>query len=64
MTDIITAKDKLNCAKRELAFRKRVYPHYRASGKMSAGRMVHEIACIEAMIHDYEIAVEEEKRHG
>ena len=54
MTDIITNADKLACAKRELGYRKRVYERWVDAGKMSAGKATHEIACMEAMVADYE----------
>jgi hypothetical protein len=61
MTDIITAKDKLRCAERELKFRKRVYPRWIDDGKMSAGAAAHEIACMEAIAEDYRQWAEKER---
>jgi hypothetical protein len=60
MTDIITTADKLACAKRELAMRKNAYPRWVAQNKMSAGKAAHEIACMQAIIADYEDALIEE----
>jgi hypothetical protein len=62
MTDmtIITTADKLACAKRELAMRKNAYPLWIAQNKMSAGKAAHEIACMEAIVRDYEDALVEE----
>lgn len=54
MTDVITNSDKLACAKRELGYRKFVYEKRVASGQMSAGKAAHEIACMEAIVADYE----------
>ena len=63
MTDIITAADKLACVRRELAMRKAAYPKFQAAGKISAGRAVHEIACMEAIVRDYEAMTGQEKKH-
>lgn len=61
MTDIITtAADKLACAKRELAMRKACYPRWVEQNKMSAGQAAHQIACMEAIVRDYEDAPVEE----
>jgi hypothetical protein len=61
MTDIITTADKLACAKRELAMRNNVYPRWIEQKKMSAGKAAHEIACMEAIILDYEAELYEEQ---
>jgi hypothetical protein len=61
MTDIITTADKLACAKRELAMRKATYPRWVEQGKFSAGKASHEIACIEAIIEDYQAMAEKER---
>lgn len=53
MVDIITTVDKLKCAERELALRKRVYANRLETGRMSAGKIAHELACMEAIIGDY-----------
>lgn len=61
MTDVITNADKLACAKRELAMRKRVYPRWvEQQNKMSAGQAAHEIAAMEAIVKDYEAAAAKE----
>jgi len=60
MTDIITTADKLACARRELAMRKQTYPRWVAQDKMSAGQAAHQLACIEAIVRDYEDALVEE----
>jgi hypothetical protein len=36
------------------------YPRWVAQNKMSAGKAAHEIACMEAIIADYEDALVEE----
>ena len=53
MTEIITETDKLKCAERELAMRKRVYPRLVKQDRMSAGEAAHEIACMEEIAADY-----------
>jgi hypothetical protein len=58
---VITADDKLKCAQRELKLRRRVYPHWVAARKMSAGKAALEIACMEAIVADYLAAVEKER---
>jgi hypothetical protein len=60
MTDIITTADKLACAKRELAMRKQCYPRWVEQKKMSVAQAAHQLACIEAIIRDYEDALVEE----
>jgi len=60
MTDIITTADKLACAKRELAMRKQCYPRWVEQHKMSAGQAAHQLACMEAIVRDYEDALVEE----
>lgn len=59
--DIITEADKLACAKRELSYRKWVYPGRVEADKMSAGKAAHEIACMEAIVADYEKLAEKER---
>jgi hypothetical protein len=60
MPDIITTADKLACAKRELAMRKQCYPRWVEQNKMSAGKAAHELACMEAIVRDFEDALVEE----
>ena len=61
MTDIITTADKLACAERELKMRQRVYARWQEEGKMSAGKAVHELAAMQAIVDDYRAAVEKER---
>jgi len=61
MIDIITTTDKLACAKRELLMRKRVYPNWVKSDRMSADMAMRQIACMEAIVADYEAAAEKER---
>lgn len=53
-----TDQDKLECSKRELEMRRRVYPKWVESGRMSAGRAEHEIACMAAIARDYAAKLE------
>lgn len=61
MTDIITAADKLACAKRELSMRRNTYPRWVENKKMSAGQAAHQIAAMEAIVADYEAAAERDR---
>ena len=57
MIDDITDADKLQCAERELALRKRVYPRFVEQKKMSLGRSELEIAIMAAIADDYRAKV-------
>lgn len=61
MTDIISTTDKLACVTRELMMRKRVYPRWVADRRISEGMAAHQIACMEAIVEDYKVAVEKER---
>lgn len=61
MTDIITNAAKLACVQRELKMRERVYPRWHQEGKMSAGKMEHELECMRAIIADYEELAKKER---
>jgi hypothetical protein len=50
---VITAKDKLACAERELAFRFRVYDRQIVRGKMSPNEARREIELMSAIVEDY-----------
>jgi hypothetical protein len=50
---MITYRDKLLCAERELAFRFRVYDRLVARGKMTLEQQVREIALMSAIVEDY-----------
>jgi hypothetical protein len=56
----ITAKDKLQCAEREVGYRHRVYARLVQRGKMSQLDAWREIALMEAIVADYREAVEPE----
>lgn len=51
-----TTTEKLACAKRELGMRRRVYPSRIENNHMTQQKADHEIACMEAIVADYEIA--------
>lgn len=48
-----TVADKLACVEREVKMRRRVYPHWTASGKMRVSEAEREIAVMEAIADDY-----------
>ena len=47
-----TFDEMIACVRRELALRKRVYPRWVRSDRMSQQQADHEIACMQA-IHDH-----------
>ncbi|MBP6444807.1 MAG: hypothetical protein KA267_12340 [Gemmatimonadales bacterium] len=49
----ITEDEKRQCAERELAMRKRVYPRWVSAGKMTQAAADREIAAMEAIAKDY-----------
>lgn len=51
---MVTNLEKLNCARRELEMRKRVYPRWVAEGKMTQAFCNHEMRVMAAIIEDYE----------
>jgi hypothetical protein len=50
---MVTTKDKLACAERELKFRSRVYDRLVVRGKMSRAEQEHEIEVMSAIVEDY-----------
>lgn len=58
---MITTKDKLQCAVRELGYRSRVYSHMVNKGKMSPNEARREIELMTAIVEDYRRAVELEE---
>jgi hypothetical protein len=54
MARVISALQKLACARRELQMRRRVYPRWVEQGRITAYRAAEEIACMEAIVADYE----------
>jgi hypothetical protein len=50
MTEEISIAALLQCAKRELVYRKRVYPRLVGEDKMSPQRMAYEIACMTRIV--------------
>jgi hypothetical protein len=53
-----TPRDKLECVKRELAMRKRVYPRWVEQKKMTQAKADHEIAVMASIVDDYLADVE------
>jgi hypothetical protein len=51
----ITAKEKLQCATRELELRRRVYPRLIGKGRLSQPQAWHEIEAMEAIVEDYRV---------
>ncbi|TKD50550.1 hypothetical protein [Sphingomonas baiyangensis] len=58
---MITAEDKLEAIRREIAFRKRVYPRRVADGKMTQQLADRQIAIFEAIKDDMLVAVAAER---
>jgi hypothetical protein len=56
-----TAAQKLRAIERELKLRKRVYPRWVESGRMSQKQAAEEIAIMEAIAQDYQELVEQER---
>lgn len=50
----ISRDDKIGSLRRELRLRRRVYPHWVATGKMTEDESKREIAVMEAILADYE----------
>jgi hypothetical protein len=48
-----TAEEKARCAAREIAMRRRVYPAWVRSERMTQSEADHEIACMEEIENDY-----------
>lgn len=57
-----TALEKFGEARREVAMRRRVYPHFVERGKLKQEDADRQIAVMEAIAEDYRPAAEEEKR--
>ena len=57
---IITAKEKLECAERELSYRRRVYGRLVERGKMSKRDADRELELMEAIALDYRALAQEE----
>ena len=56
----ISAKEKLQCAERELGYRRRVYARLVERGKMSEPQRHQEIRLMEAIVEDYRALVANE----
>jgi hypothetical protein len=58
---IFTETQKLEALRRELSWRKKVYPNRTASGRMTPHEAKYQLAIIEAIIEDYERQAERER---
>ncbi|TGT72958.1 hypothetical protein EN802_13865 [bacterium M00.F.Ca.ET.159.01.1.1] len=61
---IFTAKDKAECAEREVKQRQRVYPRLIAEGRMTQQLADRQTALMEAIASDYRSAAEAEDAKG
>jgi hypothetical protein len=59
---VITALQKYAEAKREVAMRRHVYPRWIANGRLKQEDADRQIAIMEAIVEDYRIPAEKEKR--
>ena len=60
----ITNLDKADCAKREVAYRQRVYTRLLAAGKMSEAKAARELALMRAIADDYAKLAEADEAKG
>ena len=56
-----TAHEKLRAVRREIGWRKRVYPNRIESGRMDKKQADYEIAIMQAIEQDYEVASQKER---
>jgi hypothetical protein len=61
MTEVITDTVKLECVKRELGMRERVYPRRIELNHMSPEKAAHEIAVMKEIVADYEALAAKER---
>lgn len=54
----MTLRDQLDCARRELAMRRNVYPKWVSSGKMTPAKADHELRAMEAIAATLERVME------
>ncbi len=57
----ITTQDKLECAERELTYRRRVYDRLVAKQKMTRGFADRQISLMAAIVEDYRAQVHGER---
>jgi hypothetical protein len=57
---MITDADKLECAARELSFRRKVYPRQIKYGRMTQAQADREIAIMESILDDYRARIKTE----
>lgn len=56
-----TLEELVKCAKRELAYRRYVYPNRVSAGKMKPEQMKHETACMERIVQILEELAQTER---
>lgn len=64
MTTAFTAAQKAQCAAREVAQRRRVYPRLVAGNRMTQAQADREIAIMEAIAEEYLARAESERAAG
>lgn len=64
MAEIFTAKDKAECAEREVKQRRRVYPRLVADGRMTQQLADKQTALMEAIAADYRTVAGAEDAKG
>jgi hypothetical protein len=64
MPMLVTARDKAECAQREVEQRRRVYARLMHEGKMSVQFATRQIEIMEAIAMDYQTQVEIEEAKG
>ena len=57
----VSTEAKLACVERELKLRQKVYARLVETHKMSPDRAEHEIACMRAIMKDYESQLDKER---
>lgn len=62
--DEITAREKADCAEREVKMRRRVYPRWVADGRLTQGIADRQIAIMDAIAADYRAQAEAEEAKG
>lgn len=59
-----TLDEKIACVRREVEMRRRVYPNWVRSGRISQAHADHQIACMESVLADLEASRPEEPHQG
>ncbi|MCF6120837.1 hypothetical protein L2449_28850 [Mesorhizobium muleiense] len=64
MADVFTARDKADCAEREVKQRQRVYPRLVSEGRMTQQLADRQTALMVAIAADYRLAADIEDAKG